>query len=45
VVLSGFYQMFAAINQGFGVLSPTGETISFAGDLPREVPHQKATSE
>jgi 4-carboxymuconolactone decarboxylase len=45
VVLSGFYQMFAAINQGFGVLPPTGETISFAGDLQMEVPHQKTTSE
>ncbi len=30
VVLAGFYQMFAAINQGFGVVPPAGETISFA---------------
>lgn len=45
VVLSGFYQMFAAINQGFGVLPPTGERISFAEDHQREVPHQKTTSE
>jgi 4-carboxymuconolactone decarboxylase len=45
VVLSGFYQMFATINQGFGVLPPTAETISFARDLQMEVPHQKTTSE
>ncbi|HUI19844.1 MAG TPA: carboxymuconolactone decarboxylase [Methylocella sp.] len=29
VVLSGFYQMFSAINQGFGVSLPAGESVSF----------------
>jgi 4-carboxymuconolactone decarboxylase len=43
VVLSGFYQMFAAINQGFGVVPPDGETISFGGELQREAPDQKTT--
>jgi 4-carboxymuconolactone decarboxylase len=29
VVLSGFYQMFSAINQGFGVALPAGASAPF----------------